>query len=119
VWYGVAIIGFIAVRVLFAAVKATRAGRFGIGHINWKDALTAAIALIMGAVFLYGWFRFPDAPIHQCSGPLGYCGKQGQAHPFADYQAFELWQTTLFLLWPAGMLALFLLQRRKFMRKSI
>jgi len=111
-WYGIAIIAWMAFSVASGAVKAMRAGRFGIKHINLKFVLRAIIALIMFVTFFYGWFQFPDAPLHQCSGPSGYCGKEGQSHSLADYQAFELWQTTIFILWPIGMLASFLLQRK-------
>lgn len=112
-WYGAIVIGGIALSLLFQSVKAVRAGRFGFSHIAWTDVLGAAIALIMGSLFFYGWFRYPDAPIYKCSGGVGYCGKQGQPHSRADYQAFELWQTVLFILWPVGMLAMFFLGRGK------
>ena len=73
--------------------------------------LTAVIAIGMAIVFFYGIARFPDAPIHECA--TGFCGKQGQAHTIADYHAFSVWQTTIFIVWPIGLIFLTLLQRDK------
>ncbi|KJC35881.1 hypothetical protein UP09_32435 [Bradyrhizobium sp. LTSP885] len=74
-------------------------------------SLTYVIAIVMGAVFFYGMVRFPDAPLHECA--TGFCGKQGQPHTIADYRAFNAWQTTLFVIWPFGLVSLYLLQRDK------
>ena len=62
-WYGIAIVGWIAVSVASSVIKSRRAGRFGIKYIKLNDALTTGIALIMGATFFYGWFHYPDAPL--------------------------------------------------------
>ncbi len=112
-WFAIAIIGWIAGSIALRAITAIRAHRFGVKYVKLKDAMGAVIVLGMGVLFCYGWFRYPDGPLHPCTGPTGYCGKQGQPHTFAEYQAFELWQTTLFVVWPVGMLALFLLNRKK------
>ena len=52
---------------------------------------------------------YPDAPLQPCQ--TGYCGRQGQAHTEAEYRRFETLKTTLFIVWPAGMLGLFILLR--------
>ena len=84
--------------------------------------LTGCVILVMGAVFFYGVGRYPDGPIHPCVEgenylikyhPDGYCGKQGQPHTADEYQAFETWQTTFLFVWPLGMAALFILQRKR------
>jgi len=76
----------------------------------------------MGTVFLYIMTRFPDNPIHKCEPSRnyalkvhsdGYCGKQGQPHTEEDYHAFQTWQTTLFIIWPIGIVALGILQRER------
>ena len=63
----------------------------------------------MVSVLIYGFARFPDAPIRECAGPGGYCGKHGKPHTEAEYRSFATWQSVLFSLWPLGMLALFLI----------
>lgn len=68
------------------------------------------IATMMGILFVYGLIRFPDAPLHAC-GDHGYCGKQGQPHTQKEFEGFELWQNTLFWVWPIGMLVLYILNR--------
>lgn len=60
--------------------------------------------------FLYGWFAYPDAPLHPC-GQDRFCGKQGQPHTSADYEAFLRWQTSLFVTHPLALLAGLLLKR--------
>src|SRR6476620_9007383 len=72
-------------------------------------SLSYCIALVMVVLFVYGLIRYPDLPIREC--PSGYCGRQGQPHTAAEYNAFSRWQTTLFIVWPIGMLTLLLLQR--------
>ena len=69
------------------------------------------IGLVMIVLFVYGLIRYPDLPIREC--PSGYCGRQGQPHTAAEYNAFSIWQTTLFIVWPIGMLIMLLLQRGK------
>jgi predicted secreted protein len=74
-------------------------------------SLSYCIALVMVVLFVYGLIRYPDLPIREC--PSGYCGRQGQPHTAAEYNAFKIWQTTLFIVWPIGMLIMLLLQRGK------
>jgi predicted secreted protein len=74
-------------------------------------SLSYCIALVMVVLFVYGLIRYPDLPIRDC--PSGYCGRQGQPHTAAEYNAFKIWQTTLFIVWPIGMLIMLLLQRGK------
>src|SRR6266404_9241734 len=74
-------------------------------------SLSYCIGLVMVVLFVYGLIRYPDLPIREC--PSGYCGRQGQPHTAAEYNAFSIWQTTLFIVWPIGMLIMLLLQRGK------
>jgi len=78
--------------------------------------------LVMGycvIVLIYGYLRFPDQPIIPCtSGAAGFCGSHGQPENAAAYHAFVMWQQTLFISWPFGMISAALLyvkgrQRRK------
>src|SRR6266576_5940636 len=69
------------------------------------------IGLVMVVLFVYGLIRYPDLPIREC--PSGYCGRQGQPHTAAEYNAFKIWQTTLFIVWPIGMLIMLLFAARK------
>ena len=73
-----------------------------------KIARLAMLAIMLG---LFATFAvlYPDAPVQPC--PTGYCGRQGQAHTEAEYQRFEALKTALFIVWPAGMLGLFILLR--------
>lgn len=111
-WFGIAIISSIILSVCAGMISAIRAGRFGFKYVEPKGLVGSVIALTMGVLFFYGWFRYPDGPLHSCDGPMGYCGKQGQPHTLPEYQAFVVWQASLFVVWPAGMLALFLLNRK-------
>ena len=112
-WWGVAILAWAFLNTAWSAFKAIRDGRFGIKYVTSKDILVAATVLVMGTVFFYGWFKFPDAPISECAGPTGFCGKQGQPHSFSDYHQFDIWQTSMFVVWPLGMLIAFLLNRKR------
>jgi hypothetical protein len=77
---------------------------------RWRRNASIVIATTMGIIFAYGLIRFPDAPLHSCV-EHDYCGKQGQPHTRKDFEQFEIWQNTLFCIWPIGMLALFFLNR--------
>lgn len=81
-------------------------------------AAAAVIVAIMLVFFLYGMVRFPDGPIHPC-GRNRYCGKQGQPHTLQQYRAYELWDTTLLYLWPAGLISLVLLNKSRWRKPSV
>jgi hypothetical protein len=114
-WFGVLVVAAIAVQIARSAVSAIRSQRFGPHYVTWRGLASASVALIMFLVFYYGVFVYPDSPIDPCSGPTGYCGKQGQPHSLAEYQDFAHWQTTLSIVWPVGMLALAFLYRKEFL----
>jgi hypothetical protein len=76
----------------------------------WTRNASLIIAAMMGILFAYGLIRFPDAPLHAC-GEHSYCGKQGQSHTQKEFEDFEIWQNTLFWVWPIGMLVLYILNR--------
>jgi hypothetical protein len=75
--------------------------------------LSVMIAIIMVAFFCYGLFQYPDAPIKPCTASPGFCGKQGQLHTLLEYQRFATWEHALIILWPVGLLSLFLLNRKR------
>jgi len=112
-WWGIAIIAWIVGANGLGAIKAIREKRFGPQYITPKDVLSGIVGLIMMLVFFYGWFKYPDAPIHECASPTGFCGKQGPPHSKEEHHAFEVWQTSLFVIWPAGMAILFGLNRKR------
>jgi hypothetical protein len=77
---------------------------------RWRRNASIVIAAVMGILFAYGLIRFPDAPLHAC-GDTSYCGKQGQLHTQRQFESFEIWENTLFWVWPIGMLVLYILNR--------
>ena len=76
----------------------------------WKLFKYFAIGVFAFAMiwFLSGIMRFPDAPIKIC-GEETYCGKQGQTHTKQDFEAFQFWQSSLFVTHPLGILMAILL----------
>ncbi len=76
-----------------------------------KIALVTIFAL-MGTVFFYGMYEYPDAPIRSCDRNV-YCGKMGKAHTKHEFENFKIWENTLLYGLPFGMIALFLLRERK------
>jgi hypothetical protein len=77
---------------------------------RWRRNASIIIAAMMGILFVYGLIRFPDAPLNSC-GYHSYCGKQGQSHTQKQFEDFEVWQNTLFWVWPIGLVALYILNR--------
>jgi len=73
-----------------------------------KLARLAVLAIMLGLLATFA-ILYPDAPVQPC--PSGYCGRQGQAHSEAEYHRFETLKTALFIVWPVGMLGLFILLR--------
>jgi hypothetical protein len=77
---------------------------------RWRRNASVVIGTMMLILFGYGLVRFPDAPLHTCVDH-GYCGKQGQPHTQGELETFEIWQNALFLIWPIGMVVLYVLNR--------
>jgi hypothetical protein len=77
---------------------------------RWKRNACIVVATLMGILFAYGLIRFPDAPLLACNDH-GVCGKRSQPHTQRQFEDFELWQNTLFSVWPGGMLVLYVLNR--------
>lgn len=73
-----------------------------------RTVATWILGAAMAGFFIYGMLRFPDNPIRPCP-EHGYCGKQGQPHTEQDFQSFSQWDG-LFSYWPAGIVALIVLQ---------
>lgn len=85
---------------------------------TWRKRLTWVLVGAMLSFFLYGIVRFPDGPIHPC-GVDHYCGKQGQSHTREQYFADQRWQTLLEIIWPAGMLCLYFLNKKEWDAKAV
>lgn len=77
-----------------------------------RNTLSMAIFATMCAVFVYGAIHFFDAPYRPCP-EHGYCNKFGEARTESEFLAFSRWGNTFMLVWPLGMLTLFLLNRRR------
>ena len=73
-----------------------------------------AILASMLSLFAIFAVLYPDAPIRPCEP--GYCGRQGQARTEADYKLFTTLETSLFIVWPVGLLARFILRRAERLR---
>jgi hypothetical protein len=83
---------------------------------GFRKLMTYAVLAIMISVFGYGTVRFWDAPISfRADGT--YRGKQGQIHTKEDFDQFSLWEDTM-VLWPGGMIVLFLLNKDYFSSKK-
>jgi hypothetical protein len=75
-----------------------------------RGIVAFAILALMACVFQFGYVRFPDAPIGPC-GVDRYCGKQGQPHTADAFTSYRRWERTMFVVWPVGMLAIFVVRR--------
>lgn len=75
------------------------------GHV-----LSACILLGMVLLLGGGGLRFPDGPIEEC--PAGYCGKEGMSHTAAEYRLYRVWDITVLIYFPVGLLALAVLNRK-------
>jgi hypothetical protein len=67
------------------------------------------------AVFVFGFIHYPDAPIRPCGLLDGahYCGKLGGAHTREEFERFTLWQRTLYISWPFGIIGALYLRRQR------
>lgn len=65
----------------------------------------------MIAVFAYGLIRFFDAPLYQCM--ILQCGVPPPPRDAAYAHQFLGWQTTVFVVWAAGLFALWLLRNKR------
>ena len=77
----------------------------------WRSVTLYVASAVMLVLFAYGAGRFYDGPIRECA--TGYCSTHGQPHTAADYRAYKAWEKTIFIVWPIGMVVLFLLQPHK------
>lgn len=71
-WFGIVVLATILLSVCGEMFRAVRAGRFGLKYLETKGLVGSGIALAMAALFFYGWFRYPDGPLHSCGGPTAY-----------------------------------------------
>lgn len=68
-------------------------------------ALTIVAAVLAAATLVYGVSMFPDAPIRAVAD--GYKGKGGTARTQADFEAFVVWKTAMFTIFPSAFLLAF------------
>ena len=73
-------------------------------HRALRSIAYVAIASCLG-VFGYGLAVYPDAPYKACDSSAGYCGKNGRSHTEAEYRSQQVWERTLLVLSPFGILA--------------
>ena len=62
--------------------------------------LTILACLTAAATGFYGVYNFPDAPIRQSDS--GYVGRLGQSHTKEDFDAFNRWQTVMYIVFPGA-----------------
>ena len=62
--------------------------------------LTILACLTAAITGFYGVYKFPDAPIRQSDS--GYVGRIGQPHTKEDFDAFNSWQTMMFIVFPSA-----------------
>jgi len=74
------------------------------------SSLMLIIFILVGLMFIYGDYFYPDAPITKCGD--SYCGKQRTPHTLEEFRAFENWQGLLVLTFGAGFLALLYLKTK-------
>jgi|tagenome__1003787_1003787.scaffolds.fasta_scaffold20970498_2 hypothetical protein len=77
---------------------------------SWRSIAARVVSLLTLIVFVYGAGRFYDGPISECS--TGYCSTRHQPHTAAEYRDYKAWERTILIMWPLGMAALFLLNRK-------
>jgi hypothetical protein len=78
---------------------------------SWRSVAAFAVSGIMLVLFVYGCGRFGNGPISECAS--GYCSTRGYIHSEADFKAYKAWEKTIFIVWPLGLLGLWLLNRGK------
>lgn len=61
----------------------------------YSKTVTWIISAGYVALFGYGFFAFPDAPIKPC--PNGFCGKFSSTYSETDYQTFVMWDRSLMI----------------------
>jgi hypothetical protein len=79
-------------------------------HRGLRPIAYVAVASCLG-IFVYGLAVYPDAPYKACSSSLGYCGKSGRPHTEAEYRSQQVWERTLLVSAPFGILAAIYLAR--------
>ena len=77
----------------------------------WRQAARYVVGAIMAALFVYGAARFWDGPISEYEG--GYRSTHRIAHTAAEYRDYKIWEKTILIVWPLGLLVGFLLRDTK------
>jgi hypothetical protein len=78
---------------------------------SWRTLAGYIVGVPMFVLFAYGAGRFSDGPISECGS--GFCSSHHQPHSADDYRAYKAWEKIIFIVWPLGMAAGFLLQYTK------
>jgi hypothetical protein len=81
----------------------------GIRIKHWLPYLAVGWCI---TVFAFGLLFYIDAPFKPCD-PGPYCGKSHQRHTEQEFSSFQRWQLTLFLSWPFGMGACYVIKKRR------
>jgi hypothetical protein len=64
-------------------------------------------------MYFVGVTIYPDAPLHECAPPSGYCGKAGQDRTAADYYGFMVWRISVILTLVVGLIGIKIWDRFK------
>ncbi|WP_296953248.1 hypothetical protein [uncultured Massilia sp.] len=60
----------------------------------------------------YGFASYPYAPLKPCGRDV-FCDKRNNEYTLREYEDFRYWETVLFVSWPFGMVAGYVLKKRK------
>lgn len=82
-----------------------------------RKIATALVVAAMFAVFSYGSWRFPDAPITRRNDGT-YHGKFNQTHTAAEFDDYIRWSNVFQLTWPVGMILVAVLNPELLNRKK-
>jgi hypothetical protein len=74
------------------------------------EDLMRTIFIVIGLLWIYGVYFYPDAPIKRCDD--GFCGKHGPTRTLAEFRSYEKWESLLFFSFFLGFLSLLYLRTK-------
>jgi len=74
------------------------------------EDLARAIFIVIGVLWTYGVYYYPDAPIRRCGD--GFCGKHGPTRTLAEFQSFENWEGLFIFTFILGFLSVLYLKTK-------
>src|SRR5206468_2909732 len=74
------------------------------------EDLMRAISIVIGVLWIYGVYYYPDAPIRRCGD--GFCGKHGPTRTLAEFQSFENWESLFIFCFFLGFLSILYLRTK-------